>query len=227
MRGARTVAVAVVAGALALGPGAEGARAHPHVFIDAGVEFLFDDAGALAAVRIVWAYDEFFSLLVIEDMGLDPDFDGQLTAGEVASLSGFDMEWIEGYEGDLYLFQDGRPVALSGPLDWGAEYRDGRIVTSHVRALVERLAPAAAPLSVQVYDPTYYSAYRIAGAPLLTGRGGCTTEVLVPDLGAATARLEAALAEMTAADPDALEMDFPAVGAAFAEEIVLTCAPSS
>lgn len=211
--------------AAALGLAGGGVLAHPHVFIDAGVEFLFDATGALAAVRIVWAYDELYSLMVIEDLGLDPDFDGRLTAAEVAQLSGFDMAWVEGFAGDLYLLRDGAAVALSGPLEWGAVYRDGRVVSSHVRAVAERFAPAGTAVTASLYDPGYYTAYRIAGSPEVRGREGCTAEVVAPDPGAAAARLEAALAEMTAADPDALEMDFPAVGDAFAETIVLRCAP--
>lgn len=213
--------------ALALALTAAPARAHPHIFIDAGVEFLFDADGRLAALRIAWAYDELFSLLVLEDMGLDADYDGALTEEERDRLSGFDMEWIDGFEGDLEADQDGRPLALSGPLEWTADYRDGRIVTTHVRALAERLSPEEGPVRVRVFDPTYYTSYTIPGAPLVTGRDGCTTRVVVPDYRAAAAVLEAALAEMRGTSADAVELDFPAVGAAFAEEVILSCAPRS
>ena len=93
------------------------AMAHPHVFIDTGLEFIVDEAGQLTHVRVTWAYDEFYSLLVLEDMRLDQDADGILSDGEKQVLSGFDAEWVEGYNGDLAIFSDGSPVKLSGPLE--------------------------------------------------------------------------------------------------------------
>ena len=77
------------------------AAAHPHVFIDTGLEFIVDDAGQLTHVRVTWVYDEFYSLLVLEDMKLDQDADGVLTDAEEQVLAGFDAQWVEGYNGDL------------------------------------------------------------------------------------------------------------------------------
>ena len=67
-----------------------GAVAHPHVFIDATIEVIFDDKGLAEGVRIGWTYDEYFSLLIIEDRGLDPDYDNVLTPEAEAKLAGFD-----------------------------------------------------------------------------------------------------------------------------------------
>ena len=66
--------------------------AHPHIFVDTKLEVLVDAEGRLTHLRITWAYDEFYSLLVTEDRGLDPDYDGVLTDAEIASLNGFDMQ---------------------------------------------------------------------------------------------------------------------------------------
>jgi polyphosphate kinase len=48
------------------------------------VHFLFSDKGQLAAIRVVWAYDEFFSFLILEDHALDRDFDGAIAEEEKA-----------------------------------------------------------------------------------------------------------------------------------------------
>ncbi|MFN6977611.1 MAG: hypothetical protein ACK4OP_05785, partial [Gemmobacter sp.] len=63
-------------------------------------------------------------------------------------------------------------------------------------------------------------------APLISGRSGCAAAVYAPDPGAASAMLEAALRELAGTGGDA-ETDFPAIGAAFAEEVRLTCAAPS
>lgn len=51
----------------------EEAAAHPHVFVDAKVEVVFDDTGRLAAIRNIWRFDPAFSQYATE--GLDTDGD--------------------------------------------------------------------------------------------------------------------------------------------------------
>ena len=60
-------------------------------------------------MRVTWAYDEFYSLLVLEDMRLDQDADGVLTEAEEQFLSGFDAQWVEGYNGDLVMTAWAKP----------------------------------------------------------------------------------------------------------------------
>ena len=89
---------------------------HPHVYIDTGLEFIVDETGQLTHVRVTWVYDEFYSLLLAEEMGLDVDGDGNTTKDEDQFLSGFDMHWVEGYNGDLVVSMNGTALALSGPI---------------------------------------------------------------------------------------------------------------
>jgi polyphosphate kinase len=201
------------------------AAAHPHIFIDTGLEFLFDADGRVTAVKVAWVYDDFTSMLLLGDRALDPDGDGKLTQDEEAQLSGFDMAWDADYAGDLYLLdgEDGTPVALGRPKDWSARVFDGRIISTHIRPLEAPLAVADRPLVAQVYDPTYYTSYTILGTPVLSGRDGCTVGVFEPDLGEAERVLREALAEYTADQSALVEQDFPHVGAVFAEEARVTC----
>jgi polyphosphate kinase len=208
---------AALLAALAAGP----ALAHPHVFVDATVEVIFDDAGHASALRIGWTYDDLFSLLIIEDRGLDPDYDGVLTDAAVASLAGFDMQWDPGFPGDTYPLMGGAPLALGPPQDWTAGWDGLRITSTHVRPLLDPVAVGADPLIVQVYDPTFYTSYLITGTPVLTGRDDCAVQVFEPDRAAADAILMAALEEYSGAMD--LEGEFPAVGAAYAMEARVTC----
>lgn len=214
----------LLAAALCLAP--PGAGAHPHIFIDAGVHPLFDNAGRLAAVRVIWTYDEYYSLLVLEDLGLDADYDGLLSDAEKRRLDGFDMKWLPDYAGDLYVLSGGQEVGLSRPVEHSADMVDGRIVTTHTRALDERIAVAEDPVVFRIYDPTFYTAYHVALPTVIEGRTGCKAATVVPDLDAANQALKEALAEL-GTDESTVEMGFPEVGSVFAEEIHLTCAPSS
>lgn len=198
------------------------ALAHPHVWIDTRVEVILNERNEATGLRISWTYDDLYSLYVVGDMGLDPDWDGKLTAAEEARLSGFDMAWLDGFEGDTYALMAGAPLKLSGPRDWTAGYAGGKITSTHVRDFAAPVPVGTEPLVIQAYDPGYYTAYSIDTNVVLTGGAGCTAQVFEPDLDAADAALQEALKEFT---PDIdLEAEFPAVGANFAEEVRLTCA---
>jgi polyphosphate kinase len=218
-------AVAAFAAALGAAP----AGAHPHIFVDTGLDMLHDGDGRLVAVRVTWTYDELFSLLLLEDLGLDADFDGILTEAEEAALQGFDMDWPEGYDGDLHVTAGGAPVGLGPPGGHSAELLAGGMLRSvHVRPLDRAIDPAAEAVVVSPYDKTFYTAYEIDPADVSTERADCVVEVFTPDLDAAYARLEAALDELAAEASDPLEpIDFPPVGDRFAEEARLTCGSGS
>jgi ABC-type uncharacterized transport system substrate-binding protein len=201
-----------------------GASAHPHVFIDTGIEVLIDDQNRATGVRISWTYDEYYSLFIIGDMGLDPDWDGALTDDEKARLSGFDMKWDADFPGDTYALQGDVDLALSRPKDWSADYANGKITSRHVRDFDQPIPLTGDPLIVQVYDPGYYVLYTIAQDPVLTGGQGCTAAAYAPDITEADQKLKDALAEYSA--DESVEADFPAIGKAYAEEIRVTCAAS-
>lgn len=217
MRAGAALGWAVVAGLG--GP----ALAHPHVFIDTSVEIILDDRDRVTAVRIGWVYDELFSLMVIADRELDTDADGTLSAEEAAGLTGFDMQWMEGYPGDSYALIEGRELTLGPPEEPTAAWDGRNIRTTHLRHLLAPVEIGPDTFTVQVYDPGYYTAYFIPYDPVITGgTGACRAEVWVPDPDAADQALKDALLEY-APDQD-LEADFPAVGKNFAEEVRVTCA---
>jgi ABC-type uncharacterized transport system substrate-binding protein len=223
--GSRVLGGLAAAAVAALGL-ASPALAHPHIFIDAAVHPVFDTDGKLAAVRVVWRYDELYSLLVLEDMGLDQDYDGVLTEAEIAALDGFDMNWDPDYAGDLYVLAEERELALSRPVEHSTQVQDGRIVTMHTRALETRVEVGTAPVVFQVYDPSFYTAYQLTLPSRVEGREDCTAQVYTPDLTDANRALLDALAEL-GANQSVEDYDFPAVGADFAEELRLACASPS
>ena len=202
--------------------GAAPVAAHPHMWMDTAIELHLDAEGRAAAVRITWTYDEVSSMAMIEERGLDADHDGNSTPEEEAQLSGFDMNWDPGFPGDTYVLSGGVEQQLSGPSDWTAQHRAGRITTSHLRR-IEPPVGLDKVLQVQVYDPGFYTDYTIVKRPVVTPAlpEGCVAEVLAPNPAEADQRLLDALAEY-GADED-VEADFPAIGAQFSEEVRLTC----
>ncbi|AHD00392.1 DUF1007 family protein [Leisingera methylohalidivorans] len=192
------------------------AGSHPHIFVDTALKVIVSDSGQLQAVEITWAYDEFYSLLIFEDRGLDGDYDGALTAAELAGLQGFDMAWTEGFQGDTYLTRDGAALALGAPEHLSTEVAEGRITTRHRRVLVQ--PQAAHGVMIKAYDPTYYTAYTLTGG--LAVSGGCQGRVTPPDLDAAYTKVEELLYAMPAEQAEAA---YPEVGEAFADTVQLSC----
>ncbi|OBY27978.1 DUF1007 family protein [Leisingera sp. JC1] len=193
-----------------------GAGAHPHIFVDTGMKLVVSDGGQLQAVEITWAYDEFYSLLIFEDRGLDSDFDGSLTAEELAQLQGFDLAWSEGFQGDTYLTLDGEALGLGAPEHLSTEVKDGRITTRHRRVLTQ--PQEADGVVIKAYDPTYYTAYTVNQG--LEVSGGCQGSITPPNLDQAYTLVEELLYAMPA---NQAEEAYPEVGEAFADTVRLSC----
>lgn len=196
------------------------ALAHPHVFIEAEIAAILNAEGLVEALRITWTYDEFYTLMIMEERGLDPDGDGVLTTAETASLQGFDMKWQAGYAGDTHALLGELPVAISGPSEWTAKIEAGFVTTTHLRHLTEPLRPGVdKPLILQSYDPEYYIAYTINSGSV--DGEGCQAVVHGFDPEMADAALTAASQEYAAStDPD---LPFPMIGAAYADEVRVAC----
>lgn len=210
----------ITVGALICAAVPQTALAHPHVFVDTSLTLTLNEAQNLTEVEVAWAYDDFYSLLILQDMGLDPDADGELTKEELARLQGWDMKWIEGYEGDVYLTgPDGAPIALSGPKPVTTQVLNGRIVSLHRRSVLDPVAADQA--SIRAYDPEFYTAYDLTGGVTLAGNTeGCSTDITLPDQDDAYSEAQDLMAEFP---EDAV--DVPLLGHLFAETVTLTCQP--
>lgn len=217
----RIAAMVIIGGALAQPALAKSALAHPHIFVEAGLEVMTSQDGTPTALRISWEYDPLFSMLLLSDMGLDADFDGVLTQEERDALDGFDMNWLPGYHGDTHVTQADQRLALSAPLSWTSDFDGERLRSTHLRSFLVPPLPAQ-DWTVSVHDPGYYTRYTLTSVPQVTGPVGCTIDVIAPDLAAAEALLTEELDMMAEARVDT-EIDFPQVGALFAETIRFSC----
>lgn len=206
--------------ALGLGLLAAPLSAHPHMFVDTGMTFEVDDRSRITGVTMSWTYDDFFTLLILEDYGLDPDGDGDLTKDELEILHGFDLiEWPEGFEGDLYLYSNGDKIEMPRPTPLSVAVENGQIT-----AVQHRVIPPVPTdgLEILQYDPTYYVAYDVTQG-VSFDRPGCSATVTDPDQAAAQAAIEKEL------DGGSMEDIFNEmrVGIHFSDRITVTCAQAS
>jgi len=213
-------ATSLTAAALVVAALAAPARAHPHVFIDGGVDFLFDEAGQLRAVRVTWIYDAFASLFVVEQLKLDQDGDGVLSAEDEAALVADQTQWPDEYEGDSYLAVAGAPAEIGRPEAASAALEDGRVVIRFERALETPVPAEGLRATAQLYDPSYFFAYFVEQPPTLDNAPeGCVAEVVAFDPDTELKALQQTLAELSAEETPEQEN----VGALFADRVELRC----
>ncbi len=198
------------------------AAAHPHVFVDATVSFQFDESGKLTTIRLDWIYDDLFSLMLTEDLGVDADGDLVLTADDQAKLDAGVLDWPADYNGDLFLTQGDAPLALSGPVQHSVNLDQGRVHEKVARVLIPAADPTR-PIVIRLYDPSLYVAYTIKRSFDLPT--GCTLGYVAADIDAANAKVSDMLGGMMASDVPA-DQTMPDVGDLFADTMTLTCAAS-
>ncbi len=192
--------------------------AHPHIFIDAGLSVVMED-GRVTAVEVTWLYDGLYSLILLEDYGLDPDFDLALTQAEVDETLGFDLNWNSGFEGGLILRRGDQVLSLGAPEPVTLELvGEGQFRTTHRREVID---VGEGMLEAQIFDPEFYIAFEMTEEMSVQG-ASCTPNLIRADLDAAYLALEEALEEIGGAVAE--EDNFPALGALFADRVVFECA---
>ena len=158
------------AAALALAmPG--GAAAHPHVWIDARSEVVFDAQHRVAALKVSWRFDEFYSQFAIE--GLDKDGDGVVSDAELRPLAELNVTSLKEYRYFTYIVADGQDLPYGPVTDYASHFVDGILSLEFVVPLETPVDPLSAELSFKSYDPTFYIAVepaledpvRFTGAP--------------------------------------------------------------
>ncbi|WP_172294489.1 DUF1007 family protein [Pseudoruegeria sp. HB172150] len=200
-----------------------GASAHPHIFIDTAFRFVFDEAGLLTAVAIDWTYDDFYSLLMIEENELDSDGDGTPEQDRLDAFAGHDVDWEAGYPGDFTVEWKGEAVPLSGPIEHEAHYDNGRITTSHTRMLSPAFDPKADSVVARSYDPTYFVAYEVPTEPGIVGRDDCRIVRDAADKAKAQQEYGDQLAAIDVTGDPFEVVEVPDIGVLFADAFTLLC----
>ncbi|GAB4367960.1 MAG: DUF1007 family protein [Kiloniellaceae bacterium] len=169
MRGVKSRILAALMAAVLAGAAAGAARAHPHVWIDARSEVVFDAQQRIAALRVTWRFDEFYSLFAIE--GLDSD--GVLTDAELRPLAELNVTSLQEYRYFTYIVADGAELPYGPVSEYASRFEDGILSLEFVIPLATPVDPRSAQVSFKSYDPTFYIAVepaledpvRFAGAP--------------------------------------------------------------
>jgi ABC-type uncharacterized transport system substrate-binding protein len=156
------------------------ALAHPHVWVTAKAEVVYDPSGNVTGVRHAWAFDKAYSAFVTQ--GLDKNGDGKLTSEELKDLAKENTESLVEFDYFTALKANGKKQDFGAPRDYAMDYADEAVTLSYFLPL--KTPTTAKTASIEIYDPTFFvsfalaegnDAVKLAGAPQ-----GCATNISRP-----------------------------------------------
>ncbi|OPL14057.1 MAG: hypothetical protein AVO34_06035 [Firmicutes bacterium ML8_F2] len=144
----------LIALVLLLGTSIPPASAHPHVFVDYGITFVFDQQG-LAGIAFDWAFDEMFTQMLVEegDLNHDQHFDSR----ESAKIKTGAFDNLANHAYFTHILVNDQPYPVSEITSFNATLKDHQahysfFIPCHVHA-----GKIPQKVSLTLYDPTYYS----------------------------------------------------------------------
>ena len=139
-----------------------GAAAHPHVFVDARTEIVYDGNGAIAAVKQAWTFDDMFSAFAVQGL---TETNGSYSREALAPVAKVNVESLSEFAYFTYGKANGKKLDFTGPTDYWLSFADKRL-TLHFTLPLKQAMPAR-NLSVEIYDPTFYVDFTfVADAPV-------------------------------------------------------------
>ncbi|MCI0597973.1 MAG: DUF1007 family protein [Beijerinckiaceae bacterium] len=157
---------------------APAAAAHPHVWVTARAQAIFDAKGEIAAIRHTWTFDEMYSAFATEGQGKD----GQLlTKADLAPLAKSNVESLAEFGYFTFAKASGQKVEFGEPADYSLEQQVDKRVVLQFTLPLKAPASAAKAFSFQVYDPTYFVAFELEQQDPIQLSGaqpGCSANLL-------------------------------------------------
>ncbi len=152
--------------------------AHPHVWVEAHEQVLFDKDGKVDGIRNDWVFDEMYSAFAVQGLGKP----GALaTSKELAPLAKTNVESLKDFDYFTYAKVDGHKLVFGAPTDYELEERADKRVVLHFTLPLETPTKTGHFLTFQVYDPSYFVDFELASKDpvvLADAPSGCSKTVL-------------------------------------------------
>jgi ABC-type uncharacterized transport system substrate-binding protein len=134
------------------------AVAHPHVWVTARSEIIYNREGRVTAVRHAWTFDEPYSAFAVQ--GLDKNGDGKLSADELAELAKVNVESLHEFDFFTVAKASGVKQDFSQPVDYALSYDKAQLTLTFTLPL--RTATSQRTFSLEVFDPTWFVSFTLA-----------------------------------------------------------------
>jgi ABC-type uncharacterized transport system substrate-binding protein len=129
------------------------ARAHPHVFIDNRVAFLF--AGdKIIALEEAWKFDDVFSDQLLQDF--DKDGDGAFSPAESKGVAKGTLPNLKKFRYFNYIWVDGKDLGSIDPVDFTAVAKSKKVTFVFTMKLPKPVDPRTQKLKVEINDREYF-----------------------------------------------------------------------
>ncbi|MCJ2061246.1 DUF1007 family protein [Methylobacterium sp. J-088] len=160
---------------------ATGASAHPHVWVTAKAQLVYEN-GKLVGVRDTWSFDPEYTAFVTQ--GLDTNKDGKLSPDELAGLAAENTANLAEFGYFTKLKVGGKEQAFADPKEPAARMEDKALVMTFLLPLKTPVQQGRGVAALEVYDPTYFVAFSFAegseAATLAGAPQGCAATVTRP-----------------------------------------------
>jgi ABC-type uncharacterized transport system substrate-binding protein len=130
------------------------AAAHPHVFVTAEAEVLFEGA-QVTGVRHRWTFDEAYSAFATQ--GLDKNNDGKLDDTELAELAKVNVESLHEFGFFSVLRMNGRKQAFKQPVDYRLTH-ENKLLTLTLTLPLQVPGPSRTA-GLEVADPEFFVSF--------------------------------------------------------------------
>ena len=210
----------LVLAAIFLALAATRGEAHPHVFVDAKTEIVFDQSGRMSAVRNIWQFDEAFTQYAIQ--GLDADNDGKLSDAELKPLADVNVKSLKEFNFFTYLTVGRDAAKFLTPTEYWLEFHGGRL-TLFFTLPMERPMVSGKHALLEIFDPEYFVAFTFQKEDPITlvdAPSTCKTVYHPPrELDASTMAVLAAIP----ADQHDLPPDLAQAASVLANHVTVSC----
>jgi ABC-type uncharacterized transport system substrate-binding protein len=160
---------------------ASAASAHPHVWVTAKAQLVYE-GGKLVGVRDTWSFDPEYTAFITQ--GLDANKDGKLSPEELAGLAAENTANLAEFGYFTKLKVGGKEQAFADPKEPAARMEDKALVLTFLLPLKNPVQQGRGVAALEVYDPTYFVSFSFAeGAEAATLAGapqGCAATVTRP-----------------------------------------------
>jgi nickel/cobalt transporter (NicO) family protein len=206
----------------ALGVFAGPLAAHPHVWIEARSNVVFDDKGQIIAVDHRWTMDEMYTEAAID--GLDKNGDGLYSPEELQPLTKENIDSLKEYDYFTSFKAGNQKRAFGEVVEASQFWKDKRLTLSFRLPLKEPVDPVKTNIVYRVYDPGFFIAIEFPDQTAVATTGTvparCRIELQEPVSDQQTADTKAMLATKGVDWQAPPEEDF---GAMFAQPIAVSC----
>jgi len=197
------------------------AEAHPHVFIDARAELVFDDKQQLTAIRHVWRFDEAFSAFATQGMATDDN--GLITRETLQPLAKVNVDSLKDYDYFSYLRIGGKRYGFKLPTDYWLQMDNGQLTLFFTLNLTQPVPISKQTIMLDVYDPSYFVDFTLVPsepALLVNAPAGC--KLTVTPKGEPDAAAAALLSTVPASERE-LPPELQGLTKDLANRITVTC----